>query len=109
MMTLSEVLITIEEIQDETVVQEFVHHGWVKPVEQEGNWLFDPVDIARIRLVHQLRHELLVEDETMSLVLSLMDQLYTTRHQLKQMCQAISKQPRSVQAEIFSLMEEKNR
>lgn len=104
MKSLQQLIADIEELQDEAMLREFIRNGWVKPAGEEP-WQFDVVDVARIRLIIHLREELTVEDDTLPLILSLIDQLYGTRRQLNQLCDAISKQPRQVQAEIFSLLE----
>ena len=43
---------------------------------------FSELDVARVRLICDLRHDLAVEEETVPLVLSLLDQVYALRRQM---------------------------
>jgi len=52
-------------------------------VRQGNKPVFSELDIARIRLILDLRATMDVEERSVSLVLSLLDQLYTTRRQLR--------------------------
>ncbi len=61
---------------------------WVRPVHREGQPVFEAMDIARVRLIVELRSDLAVEDTALPLVLSLLDQLYATRDQMKRLVTA---------------------
>jgi chaperone modulatory protein CbpM len=60
----------------------WLEQDWVRPPRRQGQPVFEEMDVARIRLIVELRTELAVEDTTLPLVLSLLDQLYATRNQL---------------------------
>lgn len=61
----------------------WIEHRWVRPTpEGEGNWHFHEIDIARVRLIYDLRHDLDVPEEALPLLLSLLDQLYDLRRKL---------------------------
>jgi chaperone modulatory protein CbpM len=81
-------------------LDEFVAHGWVRPENGE----FAEIDVARVRLLVELRHELAVEDETIPLVLSLLDRLYATRRRLRILADAVATQPAEVQDAICKLL-----
>jgi len=51
---------------------------------------------------------MMVEPDTMPLVLSLLDQLYGTRASLSKLVKAIEQQPESVKADIFTLLGSEN-
>lgn len=72
----------------------FIENNWIKPQEKKGTYHFTDIDIARIRLICELRNQLLVEEESLSIILSLLDQLYSTRRQLKNLLEAMQ-EPRS--------------
>jgi chaperone modulatory protein CbpM len=61
----------------------WVEAEWVRPVRQQGEPVFSDSDLARVRLIVDLRATLEVEEATLPVVLSLVDQLYTTRWQLR--------------------------
>ena len=56
-------------------------------------WLFHEVDIARVELILDIRREFTVDEETLSLVLGLLDQVYSLRRQMRRLCGAIESQP----------------
>jgi chaperone modulatory protein CbpM len=51
-----------------------------------------------------LRHELAVQEETMPLVLSLLDQLYALRGQMRAVARAVEAQDEAVRAAILAAM-----
>ena len=61
---------------------------------------FDSADVARVRLICQLHYDLKVEEDSMSIVLSLMDQLYATRRSLSTLVAAIEALPVDVRAHV---------
>jgi len=78
--------------------------GWVLP-QGEGEALrFEPSDVARVRLICELHYELRIEEDSMSVVLSLMDQLYGARYRLKALLSAVAAQPEDVRARIAALL-----
>lgn len=75
---------------------------WVKPETTPEGPRFRPVDVARLRLIHELRHELAIDAEAMPVVLSLLDELYTMRRSLAALAGALSEAPIEVRATVFS-------
>jgi chaperone modulatory protein CbpM len=78
----------------------WVREGWVKPATGEGGPVFDDLDVARIRLVCDLRKELSLPADAVPVVLSLLDQLYGLRRELRGLTQAIDAQPDDVRGAI---------
>lgn len=74
--------------------------GWVAPARGEAGPVFDEVDVARIRLVCQLRDDVGLDREAIPVVLSLLDQLYGVRRELRALAQAVDQQPEDVSARI---------
>ena len=58
-----------------------------------GGWLFHEIDVARVRLIVELRDELGLDEEAMPTVLSLLDQLYEARRQMRALRQALAAVP----------------
>ncbi|MSP02555.1 MAG: hypothetical protein EXR07_16120 [Acetobacteraceae bacterium] len=77
----------------------WVDRGWVHP---EPGPVFHDIDIARIRLIHDLRVLMLIEDETIPLILSLLDQVYDVRGKLRTVLRAVEAQPEPVRRSILS-------
>jgi chaperone modulatory protein CbpM len=105
MKTLSEVVVLIGRI-DRVELHRWVELGWVEPERpsEREEPSFSEVDIARVRLICDLRHDLAVEEETVPLVLSLLDQLYALRRQMRTLTGAVRQQPDEVQRAIMDLV-----
>ena len=78
----------------------WVRRGWVSPATGERGAHFDELDVARIRLLCELKDEMKVNDEAMPVVLSLLDQLYGLRREMKVLSQAIDRQPEAVRLKV---------
>ncbi len=62
----------------------WVERGWVRPETGEAGWEFLAIDVARARLIRDLRRRMEVAEDMLPLVLSLLDQVYTLRAQLRE-------------------------
>jgi chaperone modulatory protein CbpM len=80
----------------------WVERGWVRPEGTEPDWVFQEIDIARVRLIHDFGRAMAVSDETMPLVLSLLDQIYTLRGQMRAIARAVEGQPEAVRDAILA-------
>jgi chaperone modulatory protein CbpM len=78
----------------------WIENRWIVPDEEEGRWLFHEVDIARVELILEIRREFAVDDEAMSLLLNLLDQVYSVRRQMRRLCDALERQPPEVREAI---------
>lgn len=93
----------ITEIREVSVVQLrlWVERGWVTPWADLDGPTYDEIDMARIRLVRELLDELGIDQENLPVVLSLVDQLYGTRRELKALVRAVSEETEEVRGRIF--------
>lgn len=80
----------------------WVERGWVRPEGTEPDWMFQEIDVARVRLIHDFRHAMGVHEETIPLVLSLLDQVYALRGQMRAIARAVEGQPEPVRAAILA-------
>ena len=78
----------------------WVENRWVMPDEAGGSWEFREVDVARIELILEIRHEFAVDDEAMPLILGLVDQVYSLRRQMRRLCDALAAQPADIRDAI---------
>jgi len=69
----------------------WISQQWVRPDGHAGNYLFQDVDVARVRLIQELRDVMLVNEEALPVVLSLLDQLYDQRRRMRELCDAVSR------------------
>lgn len=82
----------------------WVERGWVRPAGTDPDWEFQAVDIARVHLIRDVRHAMAVPEETVPLVLSLLDQVYTLRSQLRAVARAVEAQPEPVRTAILAAL-----
>ncbi len=85
MKKLDEVIQVIDISLDRDTIITYIEHSWIKPVEENEDYYFEDIDVARIKLIHQLRHDMMVNDSSMDIILSLLDQLYGTREQVRKL------------------------
>ena len=78
----------------------WIERGWVLPEPADSDWVFQEIDVARVRLIHDLRHGMNVGDDAIPIVLSLLDQVYELRAQLKAVLRAVETQPTEVRNAI---------
>ena len=74
-------------------VTAWIDKRWVLASEEDGRYLFDEADLARVKLIAELHRDLGVNEEAMPLVLRLLDQIYTLRRVLGELHDAIEELP----------------
>ena len=83
----------------------WVERGWVQPDRAGGGWEFREIDIARVRLIRELRRDLAVNEEEMALVLSLLDQIYELRGAVRRLLAVAEHQPGDVRAALLAALQ----
>ena len=78
----------------------WIDKRWVLASEEDGRYLFDEADLARIKLIAELHRDLGVNEEAMPLVLRLLDQIYSLRRVLSELHDAIEELPEEVRVEL---------
>ncbi|PDT81647.1 chaperone modulator CbpM [Sinorhizobium sp. BJ1] len=81
-------------------LRQWVRRGWIVPSQVESGPLFDDVDIARIRLVCELRDDMNVNDDAVPIILALLDQLYGVRRELRTIASALRGQSDEVRQDV---------
>jgi chaperone modulatory protein CbpM len=79
-------------------VERWVARGLLRPTGSDSSgsveaWTFEPVDIARVRLLVELADDIGLDDDTVEAVIALIDQVHTLRGQLALLATAIARQP----------------
>ena len=67
----------------------WVQNDWVRPHKVGEHLHFAEIDVARVVLIHELRRDLEVNDATIPIVLSLIDQLYDLRRNVRQLTEIL--------------------
>ncbi len=101
-MRLSErdVVATVQQIQLREL-RTWLRAGWIRPIWSESGPLFDDLDVARIRLICDLRKEMALPSDAVPMILSLLDQVHALRTELQRLGQAIDWQPEETRAAVL--------
>jgi chaperone modulatory protein CbpM len=70
---------------EQTTLRLWFDEGWLAPSPNETDLMLSEVDLARARLIHDLRDSIGVNDESVGIILNLIDQV----HGLRSMLQAL--------------------
>lgn len=84
----------------------WVRKGWVRPAQSDSGPIFDDVDIARIRLLCDLKKDMSLSADALPVVLALLDRLTQTRRELRALTNALEKQPEDVRLTIVNTFRE---
>jgi len=95
MITFETVVRTVSGVKS-SELRAWIEEGWVRPELRRGQPFFREIDVARVRLIRELRRDLAIDSEALPVVLSLLDQLYETRRRLRALSDAIATQPAAV-------------
>lgn len=88
----------------------WIERRWLRAEQGPGgDWVFTEMDVARVRLLAELRFTLEVTEEAMPLVLSLLDQLYDARRTVKALLAALEAQPAAVREAVLAAAREQGR
>ena len=90
MITLLSVCARVEGVAPEEL-ERWVALEWVRPGRVAGAAVFAEVDVARVRLIAELRRALEVDERAMEVVLGLLDQLYDERRRMRRLCDVIER------------------
>jgi chaperone modulatory protein CbpM len=88
MITLATVTQLVRGVDVETL-QVWIAQEWVRPRRQAGEPVFEEIDVARVRLIVELRDQLDVGEPAIPVVLSLLDQLHATRARMRHLVEAL--------------------
>ena len=66
-------------------VETWIAAGWLVPPQTEPEPMFSDVDLARAQLIRDLREDLGVNDEGVSVILHLLDQMHGLRWSMQEL------------------------
>ena len=90
---------------DAATLQRWIDQGYVRPQLDRESIRFDTADVARVHLICELHYELHIEEDSLSVVLSLLDQLYATRRSLGTLLAAVEAEPADSRARIAAFVD----
>jgi chaperone modulatory protein CbpM len=89
---------------EEAELIHWIERRWVRAETGPDGYRFREVDVARVQLIFEIRRECAVDEEALELVLSLLDQLYRTRRQLRALSDVVAAQPAEVRDRILEAL-----
>jgi chaperone modulatory protein CbpM len=66
-------------------LEAWVAAGWLVPPQTDPELLFSDVDLARVQLIRDLREDFGVNDEGVSVILHLVDQMHGLRRSMREL------------------------
>ncbi|MEM5492038.1 hypothetical protein [Hoeflea sp. AS16] len=108
MRNLEEVISLVPELHREDL-DRWIRDALVEAAEEAGKATFSESQFARVRLICTLRYDMDVEEETLPVVLDLLDQLHDTRARLHKLSQAVLAQDEEVKAAVLQALSETRR
>ena len=97
MMRITAVVTLFDGLREADVLT-WVERGWVRPDDE----VFHEIDVARVRLIHDLLFRMDLRDDAIPLILSLLDQVYELRGAVRSLMEAIEAQPAPVRDAILA-------
>jgi len=94
-----EILSTFSELRRETL-HIWIERGWLQPVRGRHGYRFQEIDVARLHLILEFRTELELDDESLDVILPLIDQVHGLRRELHRLAEAVNAQPQDVRERI---------
>lgn len=70
-------------------LERWIGAAWVRPDGEAGQWVFHDIDVARVRLIVQLRDQMRVNEDALPVVLRLLDRLYEERRRMRRLRDAL--------------------
>jgi chaperone modulatory protein CbpM len=106
MITLEMLCLEVRGLRAEDVLR-WIAHEWVRAEPQDGGYAFSEIDVARVRLIRELRNDMLVNEEALPVVLSLLDQIYDMRRRMRRMQSLLDEtMPQDLRVELVRRLRE---
>jgi chaperone modulatory protein CbpM len=70
---------------DRATLTVWIEEAWLSPGERDGERVFEEVDLARARLILDLKQDLGVNDQGVGVILHLVDQVHGLRSAMREL------------------------
>jgi chaperone modulatory protein CbpM len=87
---------------DDATIEAWRDAGWLCPRDEPGGPAYAEIDVARAHLIRDLRHDFGINDEGVSVVLDLVDQLHGLRRTFRDVLAALGAEPDSTRLRIMA-------
>ncbi len=92
---------------DAEMLEAWIEVGWLVPRRDADDQRFSDVDLARAQLIRDLQQDMGVNDEGVSVVLDLIDQIHGLRRTLRELLSAVCEEPETTRDRIVTSIREK--
>jgi chaperone modulatory protein CbpM len=86
-------------------LRSWVREGWVRPAQGEDGPFFDDLDIARVRLLCDLRKDMALSGDTIPVILLLIDRLHKSQREFRMLQQALEEQSEDLHRAVLNRYE----
>lgn len=93
-------LVEMVEVLQVDALRRWVELGWIFPLSHEQVVRFEDADVARVRLICDLVYDLEIDEDSVPVILSLLDQLHDARRTLKALAAAVEEQPEEIRQRV---------
>jgi chaperone modulatory protein CbpM len=83
---------------DEATLAAWIDAGWLLPGRTDAG--FSDVELARAQMIHDLRNDLGVNDEGVTVILDLLDQIHGVRRTFREFLSVVCAQPEATRRKI---------
>jgi chaperone modulatory protein CbpM len=89
MISIETILLELQDLSPDDLTR-WIGEELVRPEGPPGNYRFHEIDVARVRLIMELRGTLEVNETALPAVLHLLDQIYALRRQMRRLNTALA-------------------
>lgn len=103
--------LTLDEVVVKTRVERaqlvaWIEEGWVAPAREADSYVFDDIDAARVNFIGEMLRDMMIGEEAIPVVLSLVDQLNALRATLKQVLIAVEDVPDPARTRLIAILKQ---
>ncbi|AKI00231.1 MerR HTH family regulatory protein [Hoeflea sp. IMCC20628] len=106
MRNLEEIISLVPDLNREDL-DRWIQDSLIEMQQEAGHAALSDRQFARVRLICSLRFDMDVEEETLPVVLDLLDQLHATRERLYTLSQAVLAQDEEVKAAVLEALSQR--
>ena len=81
-------------------LETWISREWILPSPGDGGWAFSETDVARVELICDLVRDLDLDEDALTVVLPLLDQVYALRASLRRVGEAIGALPEPMRLQL---------
>jgi chaperone modulatory protein CbpM len=89
------------------MLEAWIEAGWLVQRQDPDVGEFSDVDLARAQLIRDLQRDLGVNEEGVSIILALIDQIHGLRRTLRDLLAAVSEEPETTRDRIVTSIRER--